>query len=93
MRTMKKSMSILLALILVISLTACGKSDQKSTAEEGFVPAKDTNVSCNIRIAGGYDNFEALEVEFDRFNEYYPNAELVYTKVDDYNNMIGTGRK
>ena len=89
MRTMKKSMSILLALILVISLTACGKSDQKSTAEEGFVPAKDTNVNCNIRIAGGYDNFEALEVEFDRFNEYYPNAELVYTKIDDYNNMIG----
>ena len=41
-------------------------------------------------MAGGYDNFEALEAEFDRFNEYYPNVELVYTKVDDYNNMIGT---
>ncbi len=40
--------------------------------------------------AGGYDNFEALEAEFDRFNEHYPNAELTYTKVDDYNNMIGT---
>ena len=41
-------------------------------------------------MAGGYDNFEALEAEFDRFNEYYPDVELVYTKVDDYNNMIGT---
>ena len=46
--------------------------------------------SCHITIAGGYDNFEALETEFDRFNEYYPNVELVFTKVDDYNNMIGT---
>ncbi|MCR4740574.1 MAG: extracellular solute-binding protein [Lachnospiraceae bacterium] len=32
----------------------------------------------------------ALEAEFDAFNEYYPNAELTYIKIDDYNNMIGT---
>ena len=50
----------------------------------------DTSVKASIKIAGGYDNFEALEAEIDRFNEYYPNVELVYTKVDDYNNMIGT---
>lgn len=36
------------------------------------------------------ENLEALETEFDRFNEYYPNVELVFTKVDDYSNMIGT---
>ncbi len=44
----------------------------------------------HIRIAGGYDNFEALEADIDAFNKHYPNVELVYTKVDDYNNMIGT---
>ena len=59
-------------------------------AEEGFRPALDTSSQSHIRIAGGYDNFEALEAEFDRFNEYYPDVELEFTKVDDYNNMIGT---
>ena len=63
---------------------------QEAAAEEGFVPALDTSVSCKINIAGGYDNFEALEAEFDSFNTYYPNVELTYTKVDDFNNMIGT---
>jgi multiple sugar transport system substrate-binding protein len=71
-----------------LSFVACAA--KKPTAEEGFVPALDTSVSCQINIAGGYDNFEALETEFDRFNVYYPNVELKYTKIDDYNNMIGT---
>ncbi len=39
---------------------------------------------------GTYSNFEALEAEFDRFNEHYPNVELSYTKIDDYNNSIAT---
>nr|MCR5089545.1 extracellular solute-binding protein [Oscillospiraceae bacterium] len=37
-----------------------------------------------------YDNFEALEAEFDRFNMYYPNVQLSYVKLDDFNNMLGT---
>jgi multiple sugar transport system substrate-binding protein len=76
--------------MMIMSLTACGAQTQETAAEEGFKPGLDTSVSCSVRIAGGYDNFEALEAEFDRFNDYYPNVELVYTKVDDYNNMIGT---
>ena len=35
---------------------------------------------------GDYGNFEALEAEFDRFNEYYPNVSLSYVKLDDYKN-------
>ena len=62
---------------------------QEETKQEGFQPSLDTSASCQITVAGGYDNFEALEAEFDRFNEYYPNVELMFTKVDDYNNMIG----
>ena len=88
---MKKIMRILLSAVMILSLTACGsKKEESTTTEEGFRPSLDTSHTCHIRIAGGYDNFEALETEFDRFNEYYPNVELVYTKVDDYNNMIGT---
>ena len=90
MRIMKKMMSIFLTLMMILSMTACGSEKQEETVQEGFKPSLDTSVSCNIKIAGGYDNFEALETEFDRFNEYYPNVKLAYTKVDDYNNMIGT---
>ncbi len=81
---MKKTICLLLAALLSLSLAACN-----SKQEEAFKPALDTSTTAKIVIAGGYDNFEALETEFDRFNEVYPNVELVYTKVDDFNNMIG----
>ncbi len=87
---MKKTMCMLLTVLMILSLTACGSEKQEAPAEEGFQPSLDTSVSCSINVAGGYDNFEALEAEFDRFNEYYPNVEMTFTKVDDYNNMIGT---
>ena len=86
---MKKMACKALAALMVLGLTACGTTKEDTTVEEGFKPSLETSVSCHIKIAGGYDNFEALEAEFDRFNEFYPNVELVYTKVDDYNNMIG----
>ncbi len=78
------------AVLILLGLAACGSEKQGVTAEEGFRPSLNTSVSCHINVAGGYDNFEALEAEFDRFNEYYPHVELTFTKVDDYNNMIGT---
>ena len=87
---MKKKICVLLTLLMTFSLAACGPEKPNDKAQEGFKPSMDTSVSYNITIAGGYDNFEALEVEFDRFSEYYPNVEMVYTKVDDYSNMIGT---
>ena len=86
---MKKILCILLSALMILCLTACGAKEQEATAEKGFQPALDSTAECRITIAGGYDNFEALETEFDRFNEYYPNVELKFTKVDDYNNMIG----
>ncbi|MBR2524189.1 MAG: carbohydrate ABC transporter substrate-binding protein [Clostridiales bacterium] len=86
---MKKIISALLTVSMLMGLAACD-SEQQGNADEGFKPSLDTSAVCNISIAGGYDNFEALEAEFDRFNVYYPNVELKYTKIDDYNNMIGT---
>ena len=83
---MKKMVCMCLAVMMLLSLAVYGPA----MAEEGFQPSLDTSASCQINVAGNYDNFEALENEFDRFNEYYPNVELMYTKIDDYNNMIGT---
>ena len=87
---MKKTMCTLMAALMLLGLASCGAEPRETAAEEGFQPSLDTSASCHISVAGGYDNFEALEAEFDSFNEYYPNAELVFTTVDDYNNMIGT---
>ena len=83
-------MCILLAALMLVGLAACGAEKKESKTEEGFAPSLDKSAKSQITIAGGYDNFEALETEFDRFNEFYPNVELKFTKVDDYNNMIGT---
>ena len=82
---MKKTICIFLTILMILELTACGKEQHETTADEGFKPSRDTSVSCRLKFAGGYDNFEALEAEFDLFNKYYPNVEMVYTKVDDYN--------
>ena len=87
---MKKTMCLLLAVLIILSLAACGTEKRETATGDGFRPSLDTSADCHITIAGGYDNFEALEADFDRFNAFYPKAELTYTKVDDYNNMIGT---
>lgn len=87
---MKKAICLLLVVVMSLGLVSCGKKQEETTTEEAFKPSMDTSTKCQIKIAGGYDNFEALETEFDHFNELYPDVELVYTKVDDYNNMIGT---
>ena len=87
---MKKTICMVLALLTTLSLTSCSAEKQEPTSKEDFLPSLDTSSNSHINIAGGYSNFEALEAEFDRFNEYYPNVELEFTKVDDYNNMIGT---
>ena len=86
---MKKMLSAVLAALLVIVSAACIPCVQ---AESGgvFQPRLDTGTSCEITVIGSYSNFEALEAEFDRFNEFYPEVELSYVKPDDYNNLLGT---
>lgn len=86
---MKKLLCGILFICILVSLTACGGKSQQETAA-GFKPALDTSTSCSITVVGSYDNFEALEAEFDRFNEIYPNVQLSYVKLDDYNNVLGT---
>ena len=86
---MKKLLCIICILCAALSLTACGGKTQEESAA-GFKPSLDKNTRCTITVAGAYDNFEALEAEFDRFNAYYPNVQLSYVKLDDYNNILAT---
>jgi len=86
---MKKLLCIILLICTFALLTACGEKTPEAV-DEGFKPALDTETDCKITVAGSYDNFEALEAEFDRFNEFYPKVQLSYVKLDDYSNMLGT---
>ena len=86
---MKRILSIFLAAFTIFCLAACSSTNGQKN-DESFVPKLDRSTACKISIVGNYSNFEALEAEFDRFNEYYPNVEMSYTKIDDYNNLIDT---
>ena len=59
-----------------------------AAAEGSFVPALDTDTSCAISVVGHYSNFEALENAFNRFNQFYPDVDMNYTALDDYNKII-----
>ena len=85
---MKKLLCITLNVLMSATLAACG--GKKENASEEFKPSLDTNKTCEIKVVGDYGNFEALEAEFDKFNEYYPNVSLSYTKLDDYENTLAT---
>ena len=85
---MKKVFCIILsALFAVVSVTCACQARAESAG--AFQPRLDTDTSCEITVVGSYSNFEALEAEFDSFNEIYPNVELTYLKPDDYENLLG----
>ena len=84
-----KLTKISLALSIIIAvffLNGC----KKKINDAAFIPYLDTLTKCKIQIAGRYQNFEALEAEFDRFNEFYPNVELSYNYLDNYKVTIST---
>ena len=84
---MKKLFCIILSIIMIVTFTACSGTTEDAS-DAGFQPLLDQETSCSITVAGSYDNFEALEAEFERFNEFYPNVRLRYVKLDDYNNTL-----
>ena len=69
---MRKMIFALVAALMALCLAACGAQKSESTASKAgeFQPSLDKNTACQINVAGSYSNFEALEAEFDRFNEY-----------------------
>ena len=84
-----KLTNISLSFLMVLSICCLGGCKKKNK-NAVFVPRFDAQTKCKIEIAGRYQNFEALEAELDRFNEFYPNVELSYTYLDNYKNTIGT---
>lgn len=85
---MKKVTCAILGVVSMALLISCNKGNNK--VDETFKPSLDLETKCQIRVVGDYSNFEALEKEFDRFNQYYPNVALSYEKVDDYTNNLAT---
>ena len=86
---MKRLLCTILAVLLAI-VPAAWNSQALAESAGIFQPRLDTDISCEITVIGSYSNFEALEAEFEYFNEFYPNVELTYLKPDDYNNLLGT---
>ena len=85
---MKKVTCAILGVVSMALLISCNKGNEK--VDETFKPSLDLETKCQIRVVGDYSNFEALEKEFDRFNQYYPNVALSYEKIDDYTNNLAT---
>jgi len=85
---------IILALVLMVALcvSSCSRKEESKTqtAQAGFTPRLDASTQGKVTIVGHYSNFEALEAEFNLFNKYYPNVELNYTYLDNYNGIIVT---
>ena len=84
--------TLLCGVLLTSMLTGCSGKDGKTSknAEVPFAPKLDTQTDCEITVVGHYSNFEALEEEFNRFTEFYPNVKMNYTYLDNYNGIIAT---
>ncbi len=87
---MKNKLTVISFTLLLILDICCLCGCKKKLNDDAFIPYLDTLEKCKIQIVGRYQNFEALEAEFDRFNEYYPDVELSYTYLDNYKGTIAT---
>ncbi len=76
-----------LSMVGMLLLQGCGSNKK---ADAPFSPKYDKDTEFSLTVAGSYGNFESLEAEFERFYEYYPNANLQYVTMDDYNNVISS---
>ena len=85
-KTIKKILSV--SMVAMLLLQGCGSQKSQKKEEAAFSPKYDKNTEFSLTVAGSYSNFESLEAEFERFYEYYPNANLQYVTMDDYNNVI-----
>ncbi|MCR5405026.1 MAG: ABC transporter substrate-binding protein [Butyrivibrio sp.] len=77
----------------VLMLQGCGSSGGSGggkNAETAFAPKYDKDTEYSLTVAGNYSNFESLEAEFERFYEYYPNGNMQYVTMDDYDNVISS---
>ena len=85
---MKKLLQFYFIAVLIIMISTITGCKKKPVKEEVFTPRLDTNTSCSIQIVGHFKNFEAIETEIDRFNEFYPDIDITYMALDSYNSTI-----
>ena len=94
---MRRLCSLALVLLMTLGLAACGgaKPAEQPTAgvQEGFQPALDTEAGGKVVVVGNYENFESLEAMFEDFNAVYPNVELSYQMLDNYNSSVKVALK
>ncbi len=84
---MKKIFCLFLSVFTMFMLISCDNENNTNNTQNGN-NTNNTQEEIDIKIVGSYDNFEALEAEFTKFNEVYPNVRLTYKKLDDYDNTI-----
>lgn len=88
---MKRFNVLMLAMIMAATMSACtAAAPSDEPTETGFSPKCDTETEARISVMGSYANFESLEAEFERFGAYYPNVEMEYVALDDYDNTISS---
>ena len=81
----KRIFSVIILFSFVISVAfGCQKAEGAK-----FKPKLDTSLNASVTVYGSYSNFEALESEFERFNEYYPGVSMSYVYLDGYRDAIG----
>ncbi len=81
-------LAILVAAGAILYFVKFRNNETSGTA--GFKQKLDPKTECTINVVGHYENFEALEAEFNRFAEFYPNVKMNYVFLDDYKNIIST---
>lgn len=79
---------VIAAAILGVFVIATASGCAQTSKDKPFSPKLDTNADTSLTVYGSYSNFEALESEFERFNEHYPNVNLSYIYLDGYNDTI-----
>lgn len=85
---MKIAKKLAAAVLAAVMVCGSGCSNSEDTGAGEFTPKLDTNAAATLNIIGGLQNFEALEAVITDFGEYYPNVEVVYSYLDDYNSNI-----
>ncbi len=79
----QKLRCFLVIFMMLLLVTGC-----KNLSSGKFAPRLDTEMYGTLTVYGSYSNFEALENEFERYQEFYPNVELSYHYLDGYGDAI-----
>lgn len=74
--------------IILFSFLITGCKKEQKTNEISFIPQCDTSRNEEFYIVSDMKNFESLEAVISKFHNYYPNVNIIYEYLGDYENMI-----